>query len=139
MSLRHASNAAARCLRSGGVNEVWWVMHELAIAQSIVEAVEVKASECNAVRVKGVRLQIGEASGVVTDSLTFCFEMLASLDPILEGAQLFIDTLPHRAYCRHCASEFRIKNFVAQCPACKEWTNEIVSGTEMQVVEMEFE
>ena len=72
-------------------------MHELAIAQSIVEAVEAKASECNAARVKGVRLKIGEACGVVTDSLTFCFEMLASLDPTLEGAQLLIDIMPHRA------------------------------------------
>ena len=65
-------------------------MHELAIAQSIVEAVEAKASECNAAHVKTVRLKIGEASGVVTDSLTFCFEMLVSLDPTLAGAQLLI-------------------------------------------------
>jgi hydrogenase nickel incorporation protein HypA/HybF len=114
-------------------------MHELAIAQSIVEAIEAKATECNAARVKGVRLRIGEASGVVPDSLTFCFEMLASLDPILEGAQLLIDKVPHRAYCRHCASEFSVINFVAQCPTCKEWSNEIVSGTELQVLEMEFE
>ena len=39
-------------------------MHELAIAQSIVDAVETRATECNATRVKGVRLKIGEASGV---------------------------------------------------------------------------
>ncbi len=114
-------------------------MHELAIAQSIVEAVEAKASECNAVHVKGVRLKIGEASGVVTDSLTFCFEMMASLDPTLAGAQLLIDTMPHCAYCRHCACEFSVTNFVAQCPTCKEWSNEIVSGTELQLLEMEFE
>ena len=114
-------------------------MHELAIAQSIVEAIEAKASECNAARVKGVRLKIGEASGVVTDSLTFCFEMIASLDPTLAGAQLYIDTVPHRALCQHCAKEFNVKNFVAQCPTCKEWSNEIVSGTELQMLEMEFE
>jgi hydrogenase nickel incorporation protein HypA/HybF len=114
-------------------------MHEFAIAQSIVEAIEAKASECNATRVKGVRLKIGEASGVVTDSLTFCFEMLASLDPTLAGAQLLIDTMPHRAYCRHCACEFSVTNFVAQCPTCKEWSNEIVSCTELQMLEMEFE
>ena len=114
-------------------------MHELAIAQSIVEAIEAKASECNATHVKGVRLKIGEASGVVTDSLTFCFEMLASLDPTLAGAQLLIDTMPHCAYCRHCAREFSVTNFVAQCPKCKEWSNEIVSGTELQLLEMEFE
>ena len=114
-------------------------MHELAIAQSIVEAIEAKASECNATHVKGVRLKIGEASGVVTDSLTFCFEMLASLDPTLAGAQLLIDTMPHRAYCRHCDREFSVTYFVAQCPTCKEWSNEIVSGTELQLLEMEFE
>ena len=114
-------------------------MHELAIAQSIIEAVETKASECNAAHVKGVRLKIGEASGVVTDSLTFCFEMLASLDPTLAGAQLLIDTMPHCAYCRHCAFEFSVTNFVAQCPTCKEWSNEIISGTELQLLEMEFE
>jgi len=139
MSLIHACNAAARYLRSGGVKGVKLVMHELAIAQSVVVAVEAKAAECNAARVKGVRLKIGEASSVVTDSLTFCFEMLASLDPTLAGAQLFIDIVPHRAHCRHCASEFSVKNFVAQCPTCKEWSNEIVSGTELQVLEMEFE
>jgi hydrogenase nickel incorporation protein HypA/HybF len=114
-------------------------MHELAIAQSIVEVVGIRAAECNAARVKGVRLKIGEASGVVTDSLTFCFEMLASFDPTLAGAQLLINIVPHRAHCRHCATEFNVTNFVAQCPTCKEWSNEIVSGTELQVFEMEFE
>jgi hydrogenase nickel incorporation protein HypA/HybF len=114
-------------------------MHELAIAQSIVEAVEAKASECHAAHVKAVRLKIGEASGVVTDSLSFCFEMLASLEPTLAGAQLLIDTTPHSAFCRHCNREFSIKNYVAQCPTCKEWSQEIVSGTELQILEMEFE
>src|SRR5438477_7903261 len=114
-------------------------MHELAIAQSLVDAVETRASECNAARVKGVRLKIGEASGVVTDSLTFCFEMLASLDPLLANAELWIDVVPHRARCRHCAKEFAIANFIAQCPTCKEWSSEVISGTELQILEMEIE
>ena len=114
-------------------------MHELAIAQSIVEAVETRAIECNAAQVKSVRLQIGEASGIVTDSLTFCFEMLASFDPTLAGAQLSIDIVPHRARCRHCDKEFPVTNFVAQCPTCQEWDTEIVSGTELQILDMEIE
>ena len=56
-------------------------MHELAIAQSIVEAVEAKVVECKATRVKNVRLRIGEASGVVAHSLTFSFELLANSEP----------------------------------------------------------
>ena len=114
-------------------------MHELSIAQSIVEVVEARAAEYNAARVKGVRLKIGEASGVVTDSLTFCFEMLTSLDPALTGAQLLIDIVPHRAQCRHCDREFTVTNFVAQCPTCAEWSSEIISGTELQILEMEIE
>ena len=114
-------------------------MHELSIAQSIVEAVEAKATECNAAHVKSVRLKIGEASSIVVDSLTFCFEMLTSLDPTLTGAQLLIDTVPHLAHCHHCDKEFAVVNFVAQCPTCQEWSSEIISGTELQILEMEIE
>jgi hydrogenase nickel incorporation protein HypA/HybF len=114
-------------------------MHELAIAESIVDVVGTRAAECNATHVKVVRLQIGEATSIVADSLTFCFEMLASLDSTLAGAQLSIDTVPHRARCRHCAKEFPVINFVAQCPTCQEWDAEIVSGTEFQIMEMEIE
>ena len=114
-------------------------MHELAIAGSIVEAVEAKALECDAARVKSVRLKIGEASGIVADSLAFSFEMLVAEVPVLTGAHLLIDSVPHRARCRHCDSEFTVINYVAQCPTCQEWSGEIVSGTELQIVEMEIE
>ncbi|MBE3558819.1 MAG: hydrogenase maturation nickel metallochaperone HypA [Ktedonobacteraceae bacterium] len=114
-------------------------MHELAIAQSIVDIVAARAAECQAVRVKNVRLRIGEASGIVADSLTFGFEMLTNLDPMLAGAQLLVDVVPHRAYCRHCASEFAVNNFVAQCPLCREWSSEIISGTELQILDMEVD
>lgn len=114
-------------------------MHELAIAQSIADAVTAKASECKAARVTSVRLKVGEASGVVTDSLTFCFEMLASLDPLLEGARLVIDTAPHRAHCRHCEQEFAVSDFIARCPICGEWSTAIVSGAELQILDMEIE
>lgn len=114
-------------------------MHELSIAQSIVEAVDAQASERNARSVRYVRLKVGDASGVVADSLTFCFEMLANDYPLLAGAKLLIDRVPHRARCRYCATDFTVQNFVAQCPACQEWSDEIISGTELQVVEMEID
>lgn len=114
-------------------------MHELSIAQSIAEAVEVKAVECDAARVKHIRLRIGEASGIVTDSLIFCFEMVASLTPILEGATLSVDHAPHRAYCRHCGSEFAVTNFVARCPTCEEWSTKVISGNELEILDMEIE
>ncbi len=114
-------------------------MHELSIAQSIVEAVETRALECEATHVKCVRLKIGEASGIVEDSLAFCFEMLTNEVPILAGVQLSIATLPHRAKCHYCNKEFAIENYIAQCPTCQEWSNDVISGTELQIVDMEID
>jgi hydrogenase nickel incorporation protein HypA/HybF len=114
-------------------------MHELSIAQSIAEAVQIKAEECKAAHVRRVRLRIGDASGIVTDSLAFCFEMVASFSPILEGTHLLIERVPHRAYCRHCAREFDVTNFVARCPICEEWSAEVVSGNELDILDMEIE
>jgi hydrogenase nickel incorporation protein HypA/HybF len=114
-------------------------MHELAIAQSIAETVEARAVECQAARVKRVRLQIGEASGIMTDALAFCFEMVASLEPLLAGAQLSIETTPHRARCHGCGTEFSVVQFVRQCPACEAWDTQVISGTELQIVDMEIE
>jgi len=114
-------------------------MHELAIAESIAEVVAARATERHATRVTSVRLRIGEASGVAPDSLTFCFEMVASLDPLLAGAQLSVECPPHRAHCRACARDFAVHDFVAQCPTCGEWSDQIVSGAELQVLAMEIE
>jgi hydrogenase nickel incorporation protein HypA/HybF len=114
-------------------------MHELSIAQSIVDAVSTKATECRATRVKIVRLRIGEAVGVVVDSLNFCFEMLTDLDPILREAQLSIDSVPHRARCNNCGQEYPVVNFVMQCPECKAWSSEVISGAEFQIVDMEID
>ncbi len=114
-------------------------MHELSIAQSIVEVVETKATENRASQVNSVRLLIGDGSGIATESLTFCFEMIASMEPLLTGARLLIDTVPHRARCRACATEFTIPDFVARCPACQQWDTEVISGTELQILEMEFD
>ncbi|GCE12791.1 hydrogenase maturation nickel metallochaperone HypA/HybF [Tengunoibacter tsumagoiensis] len=113
-------------------------MHELSIAQGIADVVEEQARICNAAHVREIRLKIGEANGVVYDSLTFCFEMIASLNPMLAGVQLVIDHVPHRAYCQTCHQDFVILNYIPQCPHCQQWSREIISGTELEVLEMEF-
>ena len=113
-------------------------MHELAIAQSIVDIVEQQASARQAARVQMVRLQVGEASGVVVDALTSSFEILANLSPLLEGARLTIDHMPHRAHCQQCAREFAVQSGIPRCPRCEEWSADILSGTELQILEMEI-
>lgn len=114
-------------------------MHELAIAQAIAEGVSEHAAACQATRVTGVRLRIGEAAGIMPEALRSSFELVASDDPVLAGAQLSIDIVPHRARCRRCGGEFAVVNFIAQCPACAVWDTDVLSGTELELREMEFE
>ena len=114
-------------------------MHELAIAESIVEGVTRHAQEYRAQRVTSVRVQIGEASGIVSDSLAFSFELIATMEPLLNGAKLVIERVPYRARCRHCNKEFDVIHFIAQCPTCETWDTNIISGTELRILDMEIE
>ncbi|WP_376796925.1 hydrogenase maturation nickel metallochaperone HypA [Thermogemmatispora sp.] len=114
-------------------------MHELALAQSIIEVVESKAEECGLRRVRTVHLRVGEASGVLAEALQGAFAMLASLSPVLEQAQLVIEVTPHRAWCEPCARAFAVVDFLARCPVCGAWSTRILSGTELQILDMEVE
>ncbi len=112
-------------------------MHELAIAEQIVQVVMTHVESHHIKHVTAVRIQVGEATGVVADSLTFSFEMIASSAPELVGAKLLIDTVPYRAVCRHCHKEFQVKHFIVQCPTCETWEADVISGKEFKVLDME--
>lgn len=114
-------------------------MHELAIAQSIADVVQARATACHATRVTAIRLRIGEATAVNVESLAMCFQMLGELDPLLAGTALAAEVVPHRARCAHCHETFAVVNYVAQCPLCGAWSGDIVSGTELQILDMEIQ
>ena len=62
-------------------------MHELAITQSVVSAVTQRMRDAP---VRRIRLEVGRLSGLVPDSVRFCFEMVAA-GTTCEGAALEID------------------------------------------------
>jgi hydrogenase nickel incorporation protein HypA/HybF len=107
-------------------------MHELAVAESIVAAVEEKVLPR---RVACVRLQIGELSGVVTEALRFCFD-LCTEGTALEGAALEIDEVHGRARCRCCGNELSIDSLLDLCP-CGTADLELLAGQELRIKEVE--
>ncbi|HUK03900.1 MAG TPA: hydrogenase maturation nickel metallochaperone HypA [Burkholderiales bacterium] len=76
-------------------------MHELSLAQSVVEIVEEAARREGAARVESVRLEIGELSHVEPESLAFAFEV-AARDGCARGARLEI--------CRTPGHEMRVRD-----------------------------
>ncbi len=68
-------------------------MHELSLAQSVVEIVEEAARREGAARVASVRLELGELSHVEPESLAFAFEV-AAREGSARGARLEICRTP---------------------------------------------
>jgi len=113
-------------------------MHELSIAQSIVEIVLQHMPKEEGVSVRSVRLSLGAMAGVVPDSLEFCFGAITEGTP-LEGARLEIEHVPLRAHCNSCGADGDIEPTLFVCRACGGTSLTVLSGREMQVRDIEIE
>ena len=107
-------------------------MHELAITESVIEAVTERIGNAKVVR---VLLEIGKLSGVVPETVRFCFDIAADGTP-LGGAMLQIVETPGRARCRECDSRIEIDGPVALC-TCGSANLEFVGGMELRIKEVE--
>lgn len=118
-------------------------MHEMSIAQSILNVVQQYAKgndharDGDVPKVKSIRLRIGEMAGVVPESLRFCFEV-ASEGTTAQGAELLIDEVPIRCGCANCNAEFSVEHFLFLCPKCGTSDVEVISGNELDVVELDL-
>lgn len=111
-------------------------MHELSLAQSIAEIAQQAASANGDRKVMSVGIRVGELSGVIVDSLTFCFAAITA-GTTLEGAALRVDRVPVRAQCRECRTLCGVDNLVFLCPSCGSGDLDIIAGRELQVTDIE--
>ncbi len=110
-------------------------MHELSITQSIVEIGEQNA--CGR-PVSSILVEIGALSGVIPESVEFCFEA-CSRNTLLEGARLRIERVAARARCRQCGTEQQLASYYDACTACGDFGLEILAGNELRVKQLETE
>jgi hydrogenase nickel incorporation protein HypA/HybF len=113
-------------------------MHEMSIAQSLIDILEEEMTRHHAEVLKSVRLRLGELSAIVPDSLSFCFE-IATKGTNMEGARLDMDIIPLKGVCQDCRKEFHIKEYVFECPHCGGKNIDTLSGQDLSIVEMEVE
>jgi hydrogenase nickel incorporation protein HypA/HybF len=103
-------------------------MHELAITQSVVDAV---IERTGGARVTSVRVRVGRLSGVVPDAMTFCFELVTAGTP-LAGADLQIEQPAGQGHCRRCDQDLELTDLILLCP-CGSADVEVVAGRELAV------
>jgi hydrogenase nickel incorporation protein HypA/HybF len=128
------SGAHPMTLRHKGLRRV----HELSIAQNLLDIVMEEGRRHGLGRVFAVRLEIGALAAVVPEALTFCFDILTR-DTIAAGAELDITTLPAVARCVHCREVFAVAEQWFQCPQCNEPGAELVSGRQLTITAIEGE
>jgi hydrogenase nickel incorporation protein HypA/HybF len=107
-------------------------MHELSVAQNIIEIVVDHAVKNNADRVTEVVLDIGGVSGVIPETLEFAWEIVAKGSPA-ENAVLKINFIEAVAFCQECKKEFKMNDIFTICEFCGSAYYEIIRGKELKV------
>jgi len=114
-------------------------MHEISIAQSLVDEVVARLDDDDAgpSRVTSLTLRIGVMSGVVPEALRFAFDAAMRRTP-LDGARLEIEAVPLVVWCPACGGERELVGPQRlRCPACAAPTPRIVRGRELELVSIE--
>ncbi len=106
--------------------------------QSALNIALEQAEKAGGTRICQIRLRIGALSGVVPDALQFAFEALAP-GTAADRAELSIENVPARFWCRSCAKEFQSDDMFAECPDCHKPSGQLRAGREMEVASLEIE
>jgi len=113
-------------------------MHELALAESVLQILEEQAAVKGYTRVKTVHLEVGGLSCVEPEALRFQFEAVTR-GSLAEGARLAINRVPGEGWCLPCARSVAVASFLAPCPRCGRYEVQVTGGEELQIKELEVE
>ena len=113
-------------------------MHEMSLAEGVLQLVEDTARRENAQRVKLVVLEIGRLSSVQPEALRFCFDAVTR-SSIAQDAALEIIDVPGAGWCMQCAATVPMDELYGACPTCGSHQVQLTGGTEMRVKEIEID
>ncbi len=109
-------------------------MHELSITCSIVE---IAANTARGRKVHRVTVEIGQLSGVMTNSIALWFPEVAK-GTAVEDANLDIREIAAIARCETCGTEFPTPSLLTPCP-CGSFRYRRLKGEELNVKSIELE
>lgn len=111
-------------------------MHEMSLAEGVVQLIEDAAREQAFGKVTAVWLEIGQLSGVEVEAMKFCFDVVTR-DGIADGARLEIIATPGTGWCMQCSKNVPMSEVFGECPDCGSHQMQVTGGTEMRVKELE--
>lgn len=113
-------------------------MHEMSLAENVLQIIEDAAHQQGFTRVRTVWLEIGQLACVEQESLRFGFEV-ATRGSIAEQARLEIVEAAGQGRCEQCAQNFPLAALYEACPECGSYDVKVTGGDGMRVKELEVE
>lgn len=93
------------------------------------------AERMGAAKICSLQVEIGKLSGVLPDSVRFCFDLVTE-GTTMQGARLDIDEPEGSARCVSCGAEFSAEGPVVLC-ACGSSDVQLLSGTQLRIRSVE--
>lgn len=114
-------------------------MHELSIAQSLVEMAVRSLAHVRVQRVVEVRVAIGALSGVAAEALLFAYDVVTEGTP-LAGSTLVIRHVPAIIRCANCQRDATVDDeHWLSCPTCGTPSGDLRGGRELDLESLEVE
>ncbi|MDR2220624.1 MAG: hydrogenase maturation nickel metallochaperone HypA [Methylobacillus sp.] len=113
-------------------------MHEMSLAEGVLQLIEDAAHDQDFHRVKKVWLEIGRLANVETEAMRFCFDAVMR-DSVADGAELEIVETPGQAWCMKCSQAVQLQALSDECPLCGSYQLQVTGGDELRVKELEVE
>jgi len=107
-------------------------MHELSIAQSIVELADREARNRQAVSIEELELEIGALAGIDPAALDFALES-AVKGSLSENAHIVVLRIAGEGRCGDCEYLFPVENLFTACPVCGSYAVKIIKGKELRI------
>lgn len=113
-------------------------MHELSLAEHIIEQIEAAAVREGFSRVWQVRLEIGALACVEVEALrqawvSVCTHTLAA------EAELQIKTVAGLGLCPACGQRSALQTLYDDCPQCGHVPLQVLTGTQMRIKDLDVE
>jgi len=112
-------------------------MHELSIAENVLEIIERRRAESGFTRLTGITLRVGLLAAVDEEALRFAFEVLTDGGPYQDAVFEVEKTCPV-AHCS-CGTSFPVDDLVYCCPGCGAIRARLEGGDELEVIRLEVE
>lgn len=107
-------------------------MHELSIAQNIIQIVNSSVEQDKHRLVDKINLKVGLLSNILIESLKFSYNSIIE-NTHLKNSRLEIEVLPIRISCNDCSEITTTNDFIFSCPNCKSSAINVIGGDEMVI------